>query len=229
PGISHDIQPSKTAELENAQVGAITTDVSDPQYLEAHGYVTWNAGNENYLVFSQVFGGPGLRTMLKISVNMEHKAVTIIENHLYREISRKERLGLPQIFQGLCHQQKIQCSEMKSIAMDIDDSFTYLDVETYRKINGLGSEQQIEIAANQPGWGIFSGAINYKYATEMFPGLEPESVIIKQDRRPSEDPKYTVVITEVIMVLFKQPGLKDEDAVVSPIDAHAAELSARTI
>ncbi|KKF92523.1 hypothetical protein CFO_g5129 [Ceratocystis platani] len=113
--------------------------------------------------------------------------------------------------------------------MDIDDSFTHADVENYRKINGLGSEEHIEIAANQPGWGIFSQAINYEYATEMFPDLEPEGVVIKQERRDSEDPKYAAVIAEVITVLFKQPGPKDEDAVVSPTDAHAAELSAMTI
>ncbi|KKF92522.1 hypothetical protein CFO_g5128 [Ceratocystis platani] len=143
---------------------------------------------------------------------MEHKVVTILDNNLRREIHREERLRLPQILHGLCYKQNIPCNEMKSIVMDIDDSLTHLDVKTYREITGLAFEQDIEITANQPDWDIFSPTIYYRYATETVPGANAEKITIKEERRVSEDPKYTAVIADVMVFSFEQPDLKNEEA-----------------
>ncbi|KKF92775.1 hypothetical protein CFO_g4871 [Ceratocystis platani] len=117
---------------------------------------------------------------------------------------------------------------MKSIAMDIDEWFTHGSVQKHRQDNSL-VDQDFDIAANQLGWEIFSKTSFYNDATKMLPGFEAEKITIKQQKRASPTPRYAAVVAEVMMVSFKQPGLKDEDTVVSPTDAHASELSARAI
>ncbi|PHH49264.1 hypothetical protein CFIMG_007851RA00001 [Ceratocystis fimbriata CBS 114723] len=192
-----------------------------------HGYSISDIQDDTYWILSETFDGPG--AVVKISVDMEHKSVTILDNYLGQDMFREERLTISRIFQGLCHIKNIPCSEMEWVVMDIDDPITHLDVKDFRDINDLGPDKEIEVADNQPGWGIFSSASFYKHATQMLPGLEAKKIIIKQERRDSENPKYAAVIAEVMAVSFKQPGLKDEDPVVSPADARDSELSARKI
>ncbi|KAL2888930.1 hypothetical protein HOO65_030431 [Ceratocystis lukuohia] len=206
PGTSQGLQPTQTDELENAQVTPpIATDVSDPEYLESHGYSIIDTQDDTYWILSETFDGPG--AVVKISIDMEHKSVTILDNYLGQDMFWDERLTISEIFEGLCHKKNIPCSEMEWVVMDISDPTTHLDVKIFRDSSDLSPDKEIEVAANQPGWDIFSSASYYKHATQMLPSLEAKKIIIKQERRDSEDPRYAAVIAEVMAVSFKQPGL----------------------
>ncbi|KAL2888928.1 hypothetical protein HOO65_030429 [Ceratocystis lukuohia] len=218
PGTSQDVQPIQAFGFGNAQGTATISDVSDPQYLKDHGYFTWDMQDMTYWIFSDPLVGSGVA--LKITIDMERKSATILDNSPDQGLLDQENPRLPQIFQAFCYKENIPCKEMKSIVIDISDSFTHRDVENYRQGNDLGPEQEFEIAANQPGWEIFSPTAYYKHATGMLPSVEAEKIVIKQERRDSESARYAAVIAEVMIVSFKQLGLKDEDTVVSPTDAH---------
>ncbi|PHH49260.1 hypothetical protein CFIMG_007849RA00001 [Ceratocystis fimbriata CBS 114723] len=170
---------------ETTGIDSTNTDVVHSKYLESHGYSILKNRDGIYWIFSESYVGVG--AAVKISIDTEHKSVTILENNLDQGIVDVEKLKLPQIFRGLCIAKNLPCNEMTSIAMDIDEWFTHGSVKKHRQDNSL-ADQDFDIAPNQLGWEIFSKTSFYNDATKMFPGFEAEMITIKQQKRASPTP-----------------------------------------